>query len=68
MEIGQKFELLKPGSIQQEIAAIRRIIVDPSDPDASKDKWRRRQRHVRSFMVVSTGVERTSIRGVQVWS
>jgi len=38
MEIAQKFELLKPGSTQQEIAVIRRIIVDPRDPDVSKDK------------------------------
>jgi len=34
MEIAEKFELLKPRSIQQEIAVIRRIIVDPKDPDA----------------------------------
>jgi hypothetical protein len=30
--------LLKPGTIQQEIAVIRRIIVDPKDPDAFEDK------------------------------
>jgi hypothetical protein len=38
MEIAQKFELLKPGPIHQEIAVIRRIIVDPKDPDAFEDK------------------------------
>ena len=38
MEIAEKFELLKPGSIQQEIAVIRRIIVDPKDPDAFGEK------------------------------
>ena len=38
MEIAQKFELLKPGPIQQEIAVIRRIIVDPKDPNAFGDK------------------------------
>src|SRR5712671_2858028 len=38
MEIAQNFEPLKPESIQREIAVIRRIIVDPRDPDASKDK------------------------------
>src|SRR3977135_74838 len=41
MEIAQKFELLKPGPIQQEIAVIRRIIVDPKDPNAFGVKWRR---------------------------
>ena len=43
MEIAQKFELLKPGPIQQEIAVIRRIIVDPKDPNAFGVKWRRRR-------------------------
>jgi hypothetical protein len=38
MGIAEKFELLKPGSIQQEIAVIRRIIVDPKDPDAFGEK------------------------------
>jgi hypothetical protein len=34
MDIAEKLDLLKPGTIQQEIAVIRRIIVDPKDPDA----------------------------------
>jgi hypothetical protein len=38
MEIAERFELLNPGSIQQEIAVIRRIIVDPKDPDAFGEK------------------------------
>jgi hypothetical protein len=38
MDIAEKFELLKPGSIQKEIAVIRRIIVDPKDPDAFGEK------------------------------
>jgi hypothetical protein len=38
MDIAEKFELLKPGTIQQEIAVIRRINVDPKDPDAFGDK------------------------------
>jgi hypothetical protein len=37
MEIAEKFELLKPGSIQQEISLIRRIIVDPKDPNMTGD-------------------------------
>ena len=38
MEIAQKFEPLKPGSTQQEIAVIRRVIVDPREPNAFDDK------------------------------
>jgi len=38
MEIAQKFEPLKPGSTQQEIAVIRRVIVDPKEPNAFDDK------------------------------
>jgi hypothetical protein len=38
MEIAQKFELLKPGPIHREIAVIRRIIVDPKDPDNFREK------------------------------
>ena len=38
MEIAQKFELLKPGPIHQEFAVIRRIIVDPKDPDNFREK------------------------------
>jgi hypothetical protein len=36
MDIAEKFKLLRPESIQQEIAVIRRIIVDPKDPDMSE--------------------------------
>jgi hypothetical protein len=38
MDIAEKFELLKPGTIRQEIAVIRRIIVDPKAPDAFEEK------------------------------
>jgi Family of unknown function (DUF5681) len=33
MEIAEKFQLLKPGSIEREIVSITRTIIDPKDPD-----------------------------------
>jgi hypothetical protein len=38
MEIAERFKLLEPASIQQEIALIRRIIVDPKDPEAPRKR------------------------------
>jgi hypothetical protein len=38
MEIAEKFGVLKPGSIQQEVTHITRTIVDPRDPDTARDK------------------------------
>src|SRR6267154_3854938 len=38
MDIAEKFELLKPGTIQQEITHITRTIVDPRDPDKAREK------------------------------
>jgi hypothetical protein len=38
MEIAEKFGVLKPGSIQQEITHITRTIVDPRDPDKAREK------------------------------
>jgi hypothetical protein len=38
MEIAEKFGVLKPGSIQQNITHITRTIVDPRDPDKAREK------------------------------
>jgi hypothetical protein len=38
MEIAEKFGVLKPGSIQQEVTHITRTIVDPRDPDKPREK------------------------------
>ena len=38
MEIAEKFGVLKPGSIHQEITHITRTIVDPRDPDTAGEK------------------------------
>ena len=38
MEIAEKFGVLKPGSHHQEITHITRTIVDPRDPDKTREK------------------------------
>ena len=38
MEIAEKFGVLKPGSVHQEITHITRTIVDPRDPDKTRER------------------------------
>jgi hypothetical protein len=38
MEIAEKFQLLKPGSIEREIVSITRTIIDPKSPEAPVEK------------------------------
>jgi len=38
MEIAEKFGVLKPGSIHQEITHITCTIVDPRDPDKTRER------------------------------